>query len=914
MIEWVKQLNKAFGASFLWLICLIYFTQGFRSFVWTAVSYQLKDNLKLSPSASQFVSSIAFFPWSIKPLYGILSDCIPIKGRKRIPYLVIATLLSLVPWPMLGIHSNLRSSQWHLTVLLTVHNLGSAMADVVVDAMIAEAVRSERASFSGDLQSISWLSMAVGGIWGSLLGGHALTNLQIDKIFLLFSVLPAIQLLSCGLVGENSAASKVSHESANSSNSHPVNGNGNILDEDNILLKKSSASATRRKRSQKNSNKRASMRTKSLIPEKGDSLISRWFHSLKTATYSLLRAFRQPIILRPMAWFFLAQITVPNLSTVMFYYQTEVLNLDASFLGTARVVGWLGLMLGTFTYNRYLKTMKLRKILLWAHVGLSLLTLLDVILVSRLNLAYGVSDKIMVVFGSALFDAVNQFKSFVWTAVSYQLKDNLKLSPSASQFVSSIAFFPWSIKPLYGILSDCIPIKGRKRIPYLVIATLLSLVPWPMLGIHSNLRSSQWHLTVLLTVQNLGSAMADVVVDAMIAEAVRSERASFSGDLQSITWLSIAVGGIWGSLLGGHALTNLQIDKIFLLFSVLPAIQLLSCGLVGENSADSKVSHESANSSNSHPGNGNGNILDEDNILLKKSSASATRRKRSQKNSNKRASMRTKSLKPEKGDSLISRWFHSLKTATYGLLRAFRQPIILRPMAWFFLAQITVPNLSTVMFYYQTEVLNLDGSFLGTARVVGWLGLMLGTFTYNRYLKTMKLRKILLWAHIGLSLLTLLDVILVSRLNLACGVSDKIMVVSGSAVADAVNQFKHSIPVSPSKQRKRRSILHSRSRNHMQALRGKKKIICVMLMPFLILSGQLCPPGIEGTLFSLFMSINDLGSIVGSFVGAGLASILNLSSGSFDNLGLGIAIQVLCTFIPIAFLFLIPKEATGISA
>jgi hypothetical protein len=40
------------------------------------------------------------------------------------------------------------------------------------------------------------------------------------------------------------------------------------------------------------------MRTKSLIPEKGNSLISRWFHSLKTATYSLLRTFRQPIILR----------------------------------------------------------------------------------------------------------------------------------------------------------------------------------------------------------------------------------------------------------------------------------------------------------------------------------------------------------------------------------------------------------------------------------------------------------------------------------------------------------------------------------------------------------------------------------------------------------------------------------------
>ena len=85
-------------------------------------------------------------------------------------------------------------------------------------------------------------------------------------------------------------------------------------------------------------------------------------------------------------------------------------------------------------------------------------------------------------------------------------------------------------------------------------------------------------------------------------------------------------------------------------------------------------------------------------------------------------------------------------------------------------------------------------------------------------------------------------------------------------------------------------------------------------MPFLIMSGQLCPPGIEGTLFALFMSINNLGSTVGSIVGAGLASLLDISSGSFDNLALGITIQVLCTFIPILLLFLIPKEATGIPA
>lgn len=43
-------------------------------------------------------------------------------------------------------------------------------------------------------------------------------------------------------------------------------------------------------------------------------------------------------------------------------------------------------------------------------MGLSLLSLLDVVLVSRMNVPLGISDKTMVLFGSALSDAINQFK------------------------------------------------------------------------------------------------------------------------------------------------------------------------------------------------------------------------------------------------------------------------------------------------------------------------------------------------------------------------------------------------------------------------------------------------------------------------------------------------------------------------
>lgn len=117
--------------------------------------------------------------------------------------------------------------------------------------------------------------------------------------------------------------------------------------------------------------------------------------------------------------------------------------------------------------------------------------------------------------------------------------------------------------------------------------------------------------------------------------------------------------------------------------------------LVEEISVDSKVLLESSDSRSSHGANGNSSFLDDDSFSEKKSNTSMSRRKKSNKG---------KQKKPVTGKA----------------------------------------SLSTVMFYYQTEYMSLEASFLGTASVLGWLGLMLGTFVYSRYLKTMKLRRILM--------------------------------------------------------------------------------------------------------------------------------------------------------------------------
>jgi hypothetical protein len=106
------------------------------------------------------------------------------------------------------------------------------------------------------------------------------------------------------------------------------------------------------------------------------------------------------------------------------------------------------------------------------------------------------------------------------------------MSPRMHNFIHSVSRFLLKSKSYFlaahtpivfcRILSDCVPIKQRKRIPYLIISSCLSLLPWLILGLSQALRSSANMLTALLIVQNLGSAMADVVIDAMVAEAVRS--------------------------------------------------------------------------------------------------------------------------------------------------------------------------------------------------------------------------------------------------------------------------------------------------------------------------------------------------------------------------------------------------------
>jgi len=186
------------------------------------------------------------------------------------------------------------------------------------------------------------------------------------------------------------------------------------------------------------------------------------------------------------------------------------------------------------------------------------------------------------------------------------------------------------------------------------------------------------------------------------------------------------------------------------------------------------------------------------------------------------------------------------------------------------------------------------------------------------------------WVHITMALLTLTDTLLTSRLSLRLGIPDKAFVLGASALGDALSQFRCApspcldkakalcLPFQASVSRCAATILlHSSA--HLQAgpmlpagvPEPEPLSLPCRFMPFLILSARLCPPGIEGTLFALFMSAYNFGNTLSGYMGATLASRLGITSSSFNNLTLAIAVQSFCTVLPIFLLAFVPTNVSG---
>ncbi|KAG0607502.1 hypothetical protein M758_8G033700 [Ceratodon purpureus] len=370
----IKHLSSTYGASFLALITLCYFTQGLRCFPWMAMTYWYKDNLKVDPGTMQFLMSTAALPMVAKPVYGIISDSVYIKGAHRVPYVIIAAGLQLFAWASIAMFAGVSSTANLLTAFLTITNFGGGIAEVVQDAMLAEAGKNKVGAQQGELQSFAWLAMAAGGVVGNLSAGYAMKFLTPKAMVLIFVFLLALQLLLAFTVNERALGlGPVKKDTDDNPDAKEVEGRKGV--------------------------------------------VSAMWDQIATLKDSL----QKPALWRPLLWFLSSYFVIPGIGGAIFFFQTEHLGLHVSVLGVARLVGQVGLLLGSMLFNKALKGLPLRKMFAAVQILLSLCMLTDYIIVKRINLEYGIPDKWFVLGASAFVEAIGQFKILPFTVLLAQL-------------------------------------------------------------------------------------------------------------------------------------------------------------------------------------------------------------------------------------------------------------------------------------------------------------------------------------------------------------------------------------------------------------------------------------------------------------------------------------------------------------
>jgi folate/biopterin transporter len=180
-------------------ILIVYFVQGILGLARLAVSFFLKDELALSPAQVAALMGIAALPWVIKPLFGFLSDGLPLFGYRRRPYLVLSGLLGTAAWLSLA---TVVHTAWAATGAILLSSLSVAISDVIVDSLVVERARKESLSDSGSLQSLTWGTSAVGGLITAYLSGWLLQHFSNQTVFAITATFPLLVSAVAWLIAE----------------------------------------------------------------------------------------------------------------------------------------------------------------------------------------------------------------------------------------------------------------------------------------------------------------------------------------------------------------------------------------------------------------------------------------------------------------------------------------------------------------------------------------------------------------------------------------------------------------------------------------------------------------------------------------------------------------------------------------
>ncbi|XP_008228849.1 PREDICTED: probable folate-biopterin transporter 3 [Prunus mume] len=348
-MNWFKMLSSELHWSFVVGVVIVYgISQGLSmGLSRIGIQYYLKDDQKVQPSEAQVYFGIIQIPWMVKPFWGLLTDTLPILGYRRKPYFVFAGVIGVISMLVLSLDKKLDLTISLLSLM--VGSAGVAIADVTIDACVTQNSISHP-SLAGDMQSLCGLASSIGALVGFSLSGFLVHLLGPKGVFGLLSIPPGLVIL----VG-------VMHREPH-------------------------------------------VRTFTYT-----QVSVKFLDACKTMWTTL----KCGNVWRPCLYMYLSLALALNVREGMFYWYTDAKggpSFSQEVVGSIFSIGAIGSLLGVLLYQNFFKSYPFRDVLFWTQLLYGVSGLLDLILVLRINLKFGLPDYFFVVIDEGVTQLIGRIK------------------------------------------------------------------------------------------------------------------------------------------------------------------------------------------------------------------------------------------------------------------------------------------------------------------------------------------------------------------------------------------------------------------------------------------------------------------------------------------------------------------------
>ena len=472
-----------------------------------------------------------------------------------------------------------------------------------------------------------------------------------------------------------------------------------------------------------------------------------------------------------------------------------------------------------------------------------------------------------------------------------------KLSASRIQVLRTVAVSPWALKPLFGMVSDILYIGGYNKIPYIILTLLISILSCFVIAFIQPL--SALTLTVLLFFVFLQIAVVDLLIEAKYTEKV-ALNPSVSPDLITFTSIGGHLGQILAIILVGIMVTYLpELHYIYVI--PIPILVLTLWPIYYNWIEDAPYDPEKQAPLKNLlyrfgwyrkycPGNPH---INRSTQLIPVVGLDLQKAKE-----NRNIFLLGIIIT---GISLTSSLIGFLNVPTIWLF-VFSLVSSLSMMLCFFLMidrrialiqifvilqnMFTISIDSAAFFFYTDQVAqypegpHFSNFFFVTVMGVIAIGFsILSHILYNLFMTKWKFRNVLLMANLVYIIVSIPSIFFYLRWNLKAGIPDSVFILGSEALSVVTGTWT--------------------------------------MMPLVLLMLQLCPEGIEATVFALLAGSSNLGNALSQYQGAFILEMFGVNpsgalgeSHQFDNLWKVSLISLTLPLIPICTIpFLIPDAS-----